>query len=405
MPSAKHLYFFTHTFPYGGESFVGNEIEALSRYYDKVFLFPSISGQIKDRLPSNVEVVSIKQENDSKFKLLLSNFWLILTVFSLDFLKNSDKKDVIRRFRYNLSVCLNTISIGKKIEKITENDNAEKRFVSFWMDQWALCLSVLKRKKKIKSFVFRVHQHDLYADGNMEYYIPFRFFNIKMASAVFPDSKRGVNFLKGLNFYPERVQIGHLGVSDKGTNPFNPANFVIVSCSALIERKRVNLIVEVLKLVDIPVTWIHFGAKGEDAGSFDQLKELCKTLPSNVNSILKGDVTYDALIDFYRTTPVSLFVTLTRAEGLPVSVIEAVSFGIPVLATDSMGLPDVVTEDSGILIPVDTPKDKIATLIREFKSGEKNTAFYREKVKNFWSGNFNSELNYNNFNTYITTLN
>jgi len=400
------LYFFTNSFPFGGESFVANEIDALALYYEKIFLFSSSKGkEMKDKLPANVEVVQIEEGTFNKKKMLLLNAGLVLKIFMMDLSRNSDKKNFLKNFRYNLSLCLSTLQISERVKEIIQRDKSDKRFVSFWMDQWALCLSILKYKNVIKNFVFRVHQHDLYADNNPKRYIPFRYFNIKMASAVFPDSKRGVQFLKDLKFCPQKIQLGHLGVTDKGTNIFDNSNFVIVSCSALLARKRVDKIADVLKLVDIPVNWIHFGAYGDAPDSYEKLKKKCSELPGNIKVDLRGDVLYRELIDFYQSNSVNLFITLTRAEGLPVSVIEAVSFGIPVLATDVMGLPDVVTENSGILISPDEKNANIAALIKQFVSSEKNTGEYRKKVKDYWRTHFNSEVNYFNFNNYISSLN
>jgi glycosyltransferase involved in cell wall biosynthesis len=403
----KNLYFFTNHYPYGGESFVGNEVDALSKFYDQVFLFSTENGkEIKDKLAPNVQVIHLNNHTDSgKLNLLLSNFWTITCIFCLDLLKNQDKTGVFRKFRYNLSMLLNAIGLSKELEKLIAADPSEKHFVSFWMDHWALNLSILKNKKKIKDFVFRVHQHDLYIDEKPDKYIPFRFFNIKMSAAVFPDSNRGVNYLKNFDYFPEKIRIGHLGVPDKGTNPFAADQFVIVSCSVLIGRKRVDFIADVLKHVNIPVTWIHFGAKGEAIHSFDSLKQKCKELPENITSILKGDVKYDELLAFYKNNPVNLFVSLSRAEGLPVSVIEAVSFGIPVLATDIMGLPDVVTAESGILVSVADGPNKIAEVITGFRDSEMNTERFRKGTKEFWAKNFSADNNYKKFNEYLNSLN
>lgn len=396
------LYFFTNSYPYKGETFVGNEIKALSAYYTKIKLFSTHQpNEIKEVLPQNVELINIDDEVNGKFGLLFSNFFLVAKIFGSDLIRNSDKKNVIKKFKYNLSLLLKTLAQSERLNEIIKSDNSQKRFVAFWMDQWTLNLSILKYKKKISEFVFRVHQHDLYIDENPTQYIPFRFFNMKMATAVFPDSQRGVKFLKDLNFYPEKIHIGHLGVIDKGDNPFSDKEFVMVSCSALVARKRVDLIAEVLNLIDIPVTWIHFGSKGEDKNAFDKLKERCLTLPKNIKPVFMGEVDYGKLIEFYQKNPVNLFITLSRAEGLPVSVIEAVSFGIPVLATDVMGLPDVVTEESGVIISPDLEKQKIAETIKEIASGNKNTPEFRSRVKNFWKTNFNAELNYSKFNLFL----
>lgn len=400
----KTLYFFTNSFPYGGESFVGNEIEAQAREYSQIVLIPSAKGQVKNSLPANVEVVNLELAKLSRWSLLAKNLPLIIKIFSLDYKRNTDKAGVKKKWRYNLSVLLNTIAISESLKQLVEKDRGEKAFVSFWMDQWSLALSILKYKGIIKNFFYRVHQHDLYVDGHPDYYIPFRFFNMQQASGVFPDSERGVAFLKSLNFFPQKIKTGHLGVPDRGTNPFSDKEFVMVSCSALVARKRVELIADVLSLVKIPVTWIHFGKIGDSPESFTNLEARCKSLPSNIKVILKGDVSYPELIKFYQEQPVNLFIALSRAEGLPVSIMEAVSFGIPVLATDTMGIKDIVGEETGILIDIDTKKEAIAGLIESFMSGSKNTPEFRKTVKAFWSKKFNSERNYSIFNQCIEEL-
>ena len=397
----KNLYFFTNSYPYQGETFVGNEINALAPMYNKVFLFSTVKGSgVIENLPENVELRHI--DNDKrKSGILFSNIFLICRIFWLDLIKNRDKKKFFKDLRYNLSLLLKVISGNEQLEEMINADPLEKNFVCFWMDEWTLALSILKYKKKIANFVFRVHQHDLYRVEDPLAYIPFRFFNIKMTTAVFPDSKRGVKFLKDFNYYPEKMHVGHLGVLDKGNNPYPDREFVMVSCSALVSRKRVDLIADVLKHVNIPLTWIHFGTKGESENALEELKNKCDTLPKNIKVILKGEVSYTELINFYIVNPVSLFITLSKAEGLPVSVIEATSFGIPVLATDIMGLPDVVTEESGIIVSPDEKKEKIAEVITGFAKSSKNTLEFRIRVKNFWKQNFNSEVNYPRFYKFL----
>lgn len=57
-------------------------------------------------------------------------------------------------------------------------------------------------------------------------------------------------------------------------------------------------------------------------------------------------------------------------EGIPVSLIEAMSYGIPVIATKTGGIPELLTEGAGILIPPKNPvaiADAIETLIKDRK--------------------------------------
>ena len=63
-----------------------------------------------------------------------------------------------------------------------------------------------------------------------------------------------------------------------------------------------------------------------------QLKSKVDSFPDNIQVILKGWVPNKKVIEFYRTNPVNLFLNFSFQEGIPVSIMEAISFGIPILA-------------------------------------------------------------------------
>ena len=56
MPGMKQLIFFTESFPYGkGESFIENEIEYLSREFDRIYILPKTSSTQEQRsLPAKL---------------------------------------------------------------------------------------------------------------------------------------------------------------------------------------------------------------------------------------------------------------------------------------------------------------------------------------------------------------
>jgi len=48
---------------------------------------------------------------------------------------------------------------------------------------------------------------------------------------------------------------------------------------------------------------------------------------------------------------------------LPVSIMEAFSYGIPAIATAVGGIPEIVTEDCGVLLELDFEPEELATIL------------------------------------------
>jgi len=222
-----------------------------------------------------------------------------------------------------------------------------------------------------------------------------------MVSKVFPDSKTGETYMKEKGVFPQKVSCSYYGVADNGNNPFDEESvFRVVSCSSLIPLKRVHLVIEILQKLDFHVEWVHFG----DGELLDQLQEKCALLPNNVLVKFMGHRSNKDLLTYYKTVPVNLFITVSETEGLPMSLIEACSFGIPIIGTAVGGVPEIVNDQTGILIPKDFIPDKIAKRIEEFKNSEMNTPGFRVKVKSFWFNNFNAQVNYNKFINQIKSV-
>jgi len=123
-------------------------------------------------------------------------------------------------------------------------------------------LSILKYKNIIKKKLYKSSWYDLYENNGKPNYLPSRKFCLKYTDYIFPVSKVGEAYLK--NIYPsykEKIFSQYLGTKDFGLNPFlpNPSHMHIVSCSSIIEVKRVNLIIEILKHFKISVLWTHIG--------------------------------------------------------------------------------------------------------------------------------------------------
>ena len=138
-------------------------------------------------------------------------------------------------------------------------------------------------------------------------------------------------------------------------------------------------------------------------GEYIENKEKLKLKP-NINFIPMGFTPNDKVLDFYTHHAVNLFISLSAAEGIPVSIMEAISFGIPVLSTDVGGCSEIVNENTGILIPLKTSTEEVANVLKAFEKSDKNSISFRIGVREFWLKNFNEDTNYKDFFQEINNI-
>ena len=151
---------------------------------------------------------------------------------------------------------------------------------------------------------------------------------------------------------------------------------------------------EALQHTTSKIKWVHFG--GSDLSDptyprFESALAVLKADKTNVKVVLMGEVSNQAILDYYTHHTVHAFVSLSETEGLPVSMMEAASCGIPIIATNVGGCREIVTADTGILIEKDFSEREFAALLDNFLITEYNTSGFRQKVKSYWNKWFNSE--------------
>jgi colanic acid/amylovoran biosynthesis glycosyltransferase len=111
----------------------------------------------------------------------------------------------------------------------------------------------------------------------------------------------------------------------------------------------------------------------------------------NIDDSVKflGRIEHEALLQSYAAGRVSLVVLPSIDlgngchEGIPVALIEAMSFGIPVIATNTGGIPELVIEGTGLLVPPADPvalAEAIETALRDEKRWEQLGQSGRNRV-------------------------
>ena len=96
--------------------------------------------------------------------------------------------------------------------------------------------------------------------------------------------------------------------------------------------------------IDIPIHWVHIG-DGPERVNIEAL--ISQINNPKIKVLLLGQLPNEEVLHYYETHPVDLFINVSSFEGIPVSIMEAMSRGIPVAATPVGGIPEIVNQDNG----------------------------------------------------------
>lgn len=394
---SKNLVVLTIEYP---EPLLGKEIPYLSKAFDKVHVIYGVSSSKDESIPqfNNVETIQlfISPDFSKPLKLLFRHFRFVLGVYLYTLLKRGNLWPYLKHYKSFIGYLLiEADKIRPLRQYISKNKLKDAIFYDYWLVDSTLALAALKKRGLVGKTVARAHGFDLYDDRQFESRVPFIEYRIAHLDKVFTICRHGQDYLKrrvppSLN---KKVDLSYLGISTAFvTEPIRNGlgNYTVVSCASMIPVKRIDKIIETLKLVSIGITWIHFG----DGPLRESLEKVSLELPSNVKTSFKGNVPNAKVLEFYSLNYVDLFISLSESEGLPVSMMEAISFGIPILATSVNGIPEIVTEKTGVLVDKSTNVTEVCKVLHEVLRGYN---FNRNEIRNFFQSRFDARQNYESF--------
>lgn len=401
------LMLYTDSYPYDrAETFLETEILYLSKVFDSIYIRP-MTGQGKSRnLPVNVHVLeTIDDKSCSKATMYFFGFVNLFILFSEKSLRrNLSSVSFLKAMKYlGYGIWLKN-RIKKDIVKI------DMVHYSYWMDYWAIALALSARKKIITNFISRAHRYDLYTGTGEPALDFFKSFTINYLRKLYLISENGLSFINKL--YPEYSQkycLSRLGSSDPGfTAPQNKNNNIaLVSCSNLKPLKRVELILDALIRLnqdhpEAEIIWFHLG----DGESLDQLIQKAeeKLGKTNIQCNFKGSLPNAEVIEFYHSQPIDIFLNVSEIEGIPVSIMEAQSFGIPAIATSTGGTPEIVNNKNGLLLDVNLKPEDLSAILYEVYCDKASWTVKRINSKKSWEDNFKAENNYMKFSLELAGL-
>jgi glycosyltransferase involved in cell wall biosynthesis len=203
-----------------------------------------------------------------------------------------------------------------------------------------------------------------------------------------------------LERYPGCIRntaVFRLGTDDFGTGKYTPNRKAhIVSCANIIPLKQIDLLAKAFKYIEREVLWTHIGE--------GPLKEMLMEIASDAGSHLEfhftGQLDRARLMEFYRDTPVDLFVNTSLSEGVPVSVMEALSFGIPVIATDVGGTREIADNEVGLLVSPGISAEDLARVILEMLDSP-NYQAYRKNARQRWQERCQAKVLFSDFANFL----
>lgn len=281
-------------------------------------------------------------------------------------------------------------------------DDRTPVFYSYWFNQNALALSILKKRCPYLKVISRAHGLELYYSEFTKPYLNLMSFCCQTLDSIVSISQHGEHYLRQ-HFLCKNVVTSYLGVVDNHflTKISNENELFIVSCSFIYPVKRLQLLIEHLALfmrtTSLKVRWMHLGGS-QFAMDESKLRSSAETLLGGIHNLewsISGKISNHDILNYYKTNTVDVLINVSESEGLPVSMMEALSFGIPIIGTDVGGTCELVNEDTGVLIPKDFTHDAFSDALKHILTFK--TIECRQKIRDVYLAKFSAERNYQSF--------
>lgn len=415
MSIKKNLLYITKQYPNikGDTSFIENEVNYLSKDFDSIIIFSQGNVNIECiETPANVTVLFNKA-----FPRFVRYLIYFVNLFNLLFWKEVisiliNKKSircVKQAFLFIGQAKLKALQIKKIIKKYDINI-----MYTFWYtDPTLSCILSRKSNKKVNIPVCtRTHRFDLYELRNVNNYQPFKLYMTSKISRIYFISNQGLQYYQNTfikkNNYEKKCKLFYLGTE-------NPNSFFIhkyakeiqlISISNVIPVKRVDLIIEILKgcsELNLNINWVHIG----DGTEFNNVQLLAqsKLSKTNIKFSFLGSMSNAKVHEYLQNNKFDLLINTSESEGLPVSMMEVMSYGIPVIATDVGGVSEIVDKNSGFLVSKENCVNESINSLKIWNSlSAKDKSLLSKNAYDKWNLKFNAKKNYANFSKELISV-
>jgi glycosyltransferase involved in cell wall biosynthesis len=408
----KDLYIVVADYPFGyGEPFLEDELKQLEKEFTSIHIIITDlpRGHEFEKifyLPFQTTLHYFSLKNNKKLgalKFLFTPLFIKEVLFIL--LRIKQKLRLI-----HIKTILEALQQASQFKNYLSNlipqkysSNNRVFIYSYWCNNFTIGMCFYKKIKPENIVFSRAHGWDLYFERSKYNYLPLRNFIFSKLDVLFAISDNGRNYLqqKFTTINPNKIKTSRLGVENNfpyNISPKDSTKLELLSISNLIPVKRIELLIAALNLItDIEINWTHIG-QGVDLEkiktyAFNTLKN-----HSNIKVVFKGLLKKKEIIDLLNSSDFDLFINVSSSEGIPVSIMEAMSFRIPCIATAVGGTSEIVNNENGYLLYANPSPEEIAEKILEFYTlSFELKELKRKAAYNTWDEKFNAEKNYSDF--------
>ena len=398
----KTLIYITSTFPYGGVtelSFIVPEIEALLQKFDNIIFIPEHleSEEPTYKLPPRADV-------DCRYALQRAKSiraWGFKTITHPVFLRSvfheGFKLFNKAKFLSHLHYFDDALKFSNWLQKNFNLTDSTLTFYTFWCHFNTTAFALLP-KSMLPKVISRAHGYDIF-DERVTFRSHFlRRLTLNRINALFPQSDDGVQYIR--THYPKvnaKIERRFLGCSKvfNTLNPVESSSNLVTFCTVarLHPVKRLPQTCELLCDIALHnqhkhIKWILIGEGSERA----KIKKIIDNAPENLTVDMRGTLSNYQVHSVFATEPISAYLLLSKSEGTPISICEAMSYGIPIVATKVGGIPGMLLDGGGILIDKDIKSSKNINIINCFISNTNELNQMRQSAYVNWLNNFNANV-------------
>jgi len=228
-----------------------------------------------------------------------------------------------------------------------------------------------------------------------------RSFSIKKSDIVVTPSQHLKNFILNLGF-KNKIEIINNGVfiPEENTNIFTNDQINITIVSRLVSHKNIEKIIRAISDLNNPLIYLNIIGDGPE---LNQLQKISLESNNKDNIIFHGKLNRDDINHIFLKS--DIYIQASNYEGLPHSLLEAMSYGIPVLCTPVGECKEIMgNEDRGYILDLPVSKNNIKSKISEI-IGEKNIANKKgDRGKDFINEKYNLTNSFNLYKNLFTRL-